>query len=128
MERLQSGDACGYSALRGAIRVAEARGMRATGVAFATSDEAGGPSERVVGYGAFAFEEADAARLADADRARLIAVAAASLEFAVAHAGEAPSSNSDPTYRLPSPPSARASSRSSARDACAAASARRRRA
>ena len=87
---LQSGDACGYSALRGAIRVAEARGMRATGIAFATSDERGGPRERVVGYGAFAFEEADAARLADADRARLFAVAAASLDFAAAHDGVAP--------------------------------------
>ena len=87
---LQSGDACGYAALRGAIRVAEARGMRATGIAFAASDEAGAPSERVVGYGAFAFEEADAARLADADRARLLAVAAASLDFAAAHEGEAP--------------------------------------
>jgi hypothetical protein len=87
---LQSGDACGYSALRGAIRVAEARGMRATGVAFATSDQRGGPRERVVGYGAFAFEEADAARLADADRARLLAVAAASLDFAAAHDGVAP--------------------------------------
>ena len=58
--------------------------------AFATSDEAGGPRERVVGYGAFAFEEADAAQLADPDRARLFAVAAASLDFAVAHEGEAP--------------------------------------
>jgi hypothetical protein len=87
---LQPGDACGYAALRGAIRVAEARGMRATGIAFATSDQAGAPSERVVGYGAFAFEEADAARLADSDRARLIAVAAASLDFAAAHDGEAP--------------------------------------
>ena len=87
---LQSGDACGYAALRGAIRVAEARGMRVTGIAFATSDERGGPRECVVGYGAFAFEEADAARLADADRARLFAVAAASLEFAASHEGEAP--------------------------------------
>jgi AmmeMemoRadiSam system protein B/AmmeMemoRadiSam system protein A len=87
---LEPGDACGYAALRGAIRVAEARGMRATGIAFATSDERGGPRERVVGYGAFAFEEADAARLADADRARLFAIAAASLDFAVAHEGEAP--------------------------------------
>ena len=87
---LEPADACGYSALRGAIRVAQSRGMRTTGIAFATSDEAGGPRERVVGYGAFAFEEADAARLADADRARLLAVAAASLEFAAAHEGEAP--------------------------------------
>ena len=87
---LQPADACGYAGLRGAIRVAEARGMRTTGIAFATSDEAGGPSDRVVGYGAFAFEEADAARLADVDRARLLAVAAASLEFTAAHDGEAP--------------------------------------
>ena len=87
---LQPADACGYSALRGAIRVAEARGMRTTGIAFATSDEAGGPRERVVGYGAFAFEEADVARLAAADRAQLLAVAAASLDFAVAHESEAP--------------------------------------
>jgi len=87
---LQPTDACGYATLRGAIRVAEARGMRATGIAFATSDERGGPRERVVGYGAFAFEETDAARLADADRARLLAVAAASLDFAAAHDGEAP--------------------------------------
>ena len=36
----------------------------------------GGPRERVVGYGAFAFEEAEAARLCDADRARLLALAA----------------------------------------------------
>ena len=87
---LEPGDACGYSALRGAIRVAEARGMRATGIAFATSDERGGPRERVVGYGAFAFEEADAARLADADSMRLVAIAAASLDFAAAHDGVAP--------------------------------------
>jgi AmmeMemoRadiSam system protein B/AmmeMemoRadiSam system protein A len=83
-------DACGYSALRGAIRVASARGMRTTGMAFAASDEAGGPRERVVGYGAFAFEEAEAARLPEGDRARLIALAVASLEFAAAHHGEAP--------------------------------------
>jgi hypothetical protein len=87
---LEPGDACGYATLRGAIRVAEARGMRATGIAFATSDERGGPRERVVGYGAFAFEEADAARLAGADRERLFALAAASLDFAAAHEGEAP--------------------------------------
>ncbi len=87
---LQPGDACGYAALRGAIRAAESRGMRTTGIAFATSDEAGAPSDRVVGYGAFAFEEAEVARLADADRACLLAVAAKSLEFAAAHDGEAP--------------------------------------
>jgi len=87
---LAPGDACGYAALRGAIRVAQSRGMRTTGIAFATSDEAGGSRDRVVGYGAFAFEEAEAARLCDADRASLLAVAAASLARAAAHDGEAP--------------------------------------
>ena len=122
---LQPADACGYSALRGAIRLALSRGMRTTGIAFATSDEAGGPRDRVVGYGAFAFEEADAARLAEADRARLLAIAAASLEFAAAHEGEAPEIGSTQTSRRPCRPSAPASSRSSATATCAAASARR---
>ena len=87
---LRPDDACGCFALRGAIRLAERRGMRTTGIAFATSDAHGGSRERVVGYGAFAFEEAEAARLCDADRARLLALAAEALEFAAAHEGEAP--------------------------------------
>jgi AmmeMemoRadiSam system protein B/AmmeMemoRadiSam system protein A len=83
-------NACGYYALRGAIRRAESLRMRATGVAFATSDQAGGPRERVVGYGAFAFEAPEAARLCDADRRRLLAVACASLAFAAARGGRTP--------------------------------------
>ena len=62
--------------------------MRATGVAFATSDQAGGPRERVVGYGAFAFEAPETARLGEADRRRLLAVASASLAFAAARGGD----------------------------------------
>ena len=125
---LQSTDACGYAALRGAMRVAEARGMRTTGIAFATSDQAGGPRERVVGYGAFAFEEADAARLADADRARLLAVAAAASISPPHMRARRRRSRFATTCRPPFPPSARASSRWSATDFYAAASARRRRA
>ena len=64
--------------------------MRATGLAFATSDDAGGPRSRVVGYGAFAFEDADAARLAKEDRDRLLAIASASLDFAARRGGAAP--------------------------------------
>ncbi len=83
-------NACGYASLRGAIRRAEALRMRATGFAFATSGDAGGPKDRVVGYGAFAFETPEAARLSAAERSRLIAVASAALDFAAEHRGAAP--------------------------------------
>lgn len=83
-------NACGYASLRGAMRRAQALRMRATGVAFATSDEAGGPRHRVVGYGAFAFEDADAARLTPEEREQLLAVASASLDFAAQRGGTTP--------------------------------------
>ena len=83
-------DACGYAGLRGAMRLAESLGMRATGIAFATSDQRGGPRERVVGYGAFAFEYPETARLAEDERVRLLAVASASLDFAAMRGGAAP--------------------------------------
>lgn len=83
-------NACGYASLRGAIRRAQSLRMRATGLAFATSDEAGGPRDRVVGYGAFAFEDDDAARLTKEDQDRLLAVASASLDFAAMRGGAAP--------------------------------------
>src|SRR5208283_4912988 len=89
-------NACGFASLRGAIRRAQNLRMRATGLAFATSDEAGGPRERVVGYGAFAFEDADAARLAKEDQDRLLAVASASLDFAARRGGAAPEIFADP--------------------------------
>ncbi len=87
---LGSGNACGFAGLKGAIRRAQNLPMRATGVAFATSDQMGGPRERVVGYGAFAFEYPGAARIAKADQDRLVAVAAASLAFAAARGGATP--------------------------------------
>ncbi len=92
-------NACGYASLRGAIRRAEALQMRATGLAFATSDDAGGPRDRVVGYGAFAFEYPDIARLTEAERVRLLAVASASLDFAAEYGGAGPNVVAD--ARLP---------------------------
>ena len=89
-------NACGYASLRGAIRRAQNLRMRATGAAFATSDQMGGPRERVVGYGAFAFEYPGAARLAGADRDRLVAVASASLDFASTRGGAPPEIVVDP--------------------------------
>ena len=82
-------NACGFASLKGAIRRAQSLRMRATGVAFATSDQMGGPRERVVGYGAFAFEYPGAARLGKADQDRLVAVASASLDFAATRRGAA---------------------------------------
>ncbi len=46
--------------------------MRVSGLHLATSADAGGEASRVVGYGAFAFEYAASARLAESDRERLL--------------------------------------------------------
>jgi AmmeMemoRadiSam system protein B/AmmeMemoRadiSam system protein A len=83
-------NACGFAGLKGAIRRAQNLRMRATGLAFATSDQMGGPRERVVGYGAFAFEYPGAARLEKPDQDRLVAVASASLDFASTRRGATP--------------------------------------
>ena len=83
-------EACGFASLRGAWRRARALRMRATGLALTTSDMAGGPRDRVVGYGAFAFEYPGLARLTDAERANLLATASACLRFAAEHGGVAP--------------------------------------
>ncbi len=89
-------NACGFAGLKGAIRRAQNLRMRATGLAFATSDQMGGPRERVVGYGAFAFEYPGAARLEKSDRDRLVAVASASLDFAATRGGATPHIVADP--------------------------------
>ena len=118
-------NACGFASLRGAIRRAQSLRMRATGLAFATSDEAGGPRERVVGYGAFAFEDSDAARLAKEDQDRLLAVASASLDFAArARRGGARDCRRPEPAAQPDGASRDASPRWSAAGRCAAASAR----
>jgi len=83
-------EACGFASLRGALRRARALRMRATGLALTTSARAGGPSDRVVGYGAFAFEYAGRARLTDDERASLLATASACLRFAAEHGGAEP--------------------------------------
>lgn len=85
-----SAEACGYASLRGALRRAAALRMRVTGIGFATSDQAGGPVDRVVGYGAFAFEYPGAARLPEADRSSLVALASAALAQAAVNGGAVP--------------------------------------
>ena len=89
-------NACGFASLRGAIRRAQSLRMRATGLAFATSDRGGRPEGarrrlrrlrvRVSGRGA--------ARKTDQDR--LVAVASASLDFAASRGGATPEIVADP--------------------------------
>jgi len=51
--------ACGWSALCGLLHLARARGLRAHTVDLRCSADAGGPRNRVVGYGAWVFLEPD---------------------------------------------------------------------
>ncbi len=54
-EDLQPQQACGCRPLNGLMMVAQERGLKVTTLATANSGDTGGPKDRVVGYGAFAF-------------------------------------------------------------------------
>jgi AmmeMemoRadiSam system protein B/AmmeMemoRadiSam system protein A len=82
--------ACGALAIKGALEIAAERDMRASGLHLATSADAGADASRVVGYGAFAFEYAASARLADSDRERLLIACMAALSQATQARGNAP--------------------------------------
>ena len=82
--------ACGFLPIKGALEIAAERDMRASGLNLATSADAGADASRVVGYGAFAFEYAASARLAEADRERLLSACMTALETAPQGRGEAP--------------------------------------
>jgi hypothetical protein len=49
--------ACGYRAIRGFLRAAEAHGLAAETADLRNSGDTAGPRDRVVGYGAFLFGE-----------------------------------------------------------------------
>ena len=80
-EKIDGERACGHRGLGGAIQRAQALDLRVTALDVRNSGDTSGSKERVVGYGAFAMEYAEAARLADGDRARLLDAARASLAF-----------------------------------------------
>lgn len=82
--------ACGFLAVKGALEIAAERDMRASGLHLATSADAGADASRVVGYGAFALEYAASARLAEADRERLLSVCMAALGLATQTGGKPP--------------------------------------
>jgi len=82
--------ACGFLPIKGALEIAAERDMRATGLHLATSADVGADASRVVGYGAFALEYAASARLAEADRNRLLSACMSALERAARNGGKAP--------------------------------------
>jgi AmmeMemoRadiSam system protein B/AmmeMemoRadiSam system protein A len=71
-ETLSGHLACGHRAIAGLLREAQARDLRATALDLRNSAATAGKPDRVVGYGAFAFEQAAAARLDAASRKALV--------------------------------------------------------
>ena len=73
--------ACGYRGLGGALKRAQELDLRVTALDVRNSGDTSGTKDRVVGYGAFAMEYAESARLSDDDRDRLLHAARAALAF-----------------------------------------------
>jgi MEMO1 family protein len=82
--------ACGFLPIKGALEIAAERDMRVSGLHLATSADAGADASRVVGYGAFALEYAASARLADADRERLLSACMSAFRVATLTGDKAP--------------------------------------
>ncbi len=90
--------ACGHRAIAGLLLRARALDLRATTLDLRNSGDAPvGSRDRVVGYGAYAFEYADDARLPDAHRGTLMDLVHETLALVVA--GE-----TGPTLKLPDYP------------------------
>jgi hypothetical protein len=67
---------------------AQRRDLRVTALDVRNSGDTRGNKERVVGYGSFAFEYAETARLADNDRRTLLDAAIASIRYGIQHGKE----------------------------------------
>ncbi len=89
-DQITADRACGHRPIAGALKRARALDLRITGTDFTTSGDVTGQHDRVVGYGAFAFEYAGQARLAEQERSLLLSTAGRALAHAVAHGGHAP--------------------------------------
>jgi hypothetical protein len=87
--------ACGFLPIKAALEIAAERDIRASGLHLATSADAGAEASRVVGYGAFAFEYAASARLAEADRECLLSACMTALGLAAQTGGKAPALSLD---------------------------------
>ena len=98
-EKLDGERACGYRGLGGALKRAQALDLKVTALDVRNSGDTSGTKDRVVGYGAFAMEYAESARLSDDDRARLLDAARATLAFGVENGRPMPAA---PDADLPS--------------------------
>ncbi len=95
--RIGREDACGRIPMSGLLALAKHRGMEVTTVDLRNSGDTAGPRDRVVGYGAWVFDEAatgtaeedgfaqSTRALLKAHGATLLGIAAASIEHGLAH-------------------------------------------
>jgi AmmeMemoRadiSam system protein B/AmmeMemoRadiSam system protein A len=89
---LDANGACGHRAIGGLLRRAHELDLRATTRDLRNSGDTRGPRDRVVGYGAYTFEDAETARLTDAHRRILVDAAYATLRH-IAAKGRPPEVN-----------------------------------
>ncbi len=82
--------ACGHRVIAGALLRAKSQDLRVTGLDIRNSGEFNDARDRVVGYGAFAFEYAASAELNHSERQLLLATAARCLAHACQHDGATP--------------------------------------
>jgi AmmeMemoRadiSam system protein B/AmmeMemoRadiSam system protein A len=82
---LKDDQACGNRALRGFMLEAQRRDLRVTALDVRNSGDTAGDKSRVVGYGSFAAECAETARLDDAARRALLDAARAGIDFGIMH-------------------------------------------
>jgi hypothetical protein len=87
-EQLKSEQACGRHGIRGLLTVARALDLRTTTIDLRNSGDTRGGRDRVVGYGAFAFEYAQTARLGEPERKVLLDGAKWSIEFGLKNGRE----------------------------------------
>jgi MEMO1 family protein len=90
LEKINGNGACGHRALAGVLDVARHQDLRVTHLDIRNSGDTRGGRDRVVGYGAYAMEYAETARISDADRQVLLGATMQALKFGVEN-GRAPS-------------------------------------
>ncbi|MDA0342278.1 MAG: AmmeMemoRadiSam system protein B [Proteobacteria bacterium] len=94
-EKIDGNGACGHRALAGALELARTHDLRVTHLDVRNSGDTRGGRDRVVGYGAYAMEYAESARISDADRRQLLGATRQALQFGVEN-GRAPTVNYGP--------------------------------
>lgn len=97
--KVDANRACGHRALSALLHHAGERDLRATTRDLRNSGDTSGSRDRVVGYGAYTFEHAEAARLTSAQRATLLEAAYATLRSLASQNG----AREVDTARVPAP-------------------------